>query len=56
MYREYQKTGSKFVRSLILGAALLATTVMLGSVLLLVDHYSAEFQMASTQPTAVAQR
>lgn len=56
MYREFQTTGSKLIRSVILGAAAVATTLVLGSVLVLADHYSAEFQVASTQPTAVAQR
>lgn len=49
------RTTSALLRSVFAACALLATSLVGGSIYGLVDHYSSDAQVASTQPVLVAQ-
>jgi hypothetical protein len=55
MNREFKPT-SAMIRALFATASLLASMLVVSSMAGLADHYYAELQLASGQPTAVAQR
>jgi hypothetical protein len=55
MNREFKPT-SKLVRTLFATAALLASSLVVGSTVSLAEHYNAESQLARAQQAVVAQR
>ena len=55
MNREF-KPSSAMIRAIFAAASLLASTLVVGSMSSLADRYYTELQLASEQPTAVAQR
>jgi hypothetical protein len=55
MNREFNPTSTS-IRSVFAAAAVLATLLVAGSIDGLVDHYSADGQVAGNQPVVVAQR
>jgi hypothetical protein len=55
MNREFKPTPA-MIRVLLAAASLLASLLVTSSMASLADHYYAELQLASGQPTAVAQR
>jgi hypothetical protein len=55
MNREFKPT-TNLLRTVFATAALLASTLVVGSMASLADHYNAESQFASAQRAIVAQR
>lgn len=55
MNREFKPT-SNLLRTLLATAALLASTLVVGSTVSLAEHYSAESQLANAQRAVIAQR